>query len=184
MNAALGALAGEPVDFARNYQFAYGNLLCYANLGILEPDAGEIALVPATGWKDVRQTTFCTEHLFVTTGNPVGETGAVSSTAYTSTGVDFATVKKVSAVGLDNGYIRFTIDVTLKQNASVYLLQNEKTPLLNQQFHAPKNNGITILVDVAKSDLKGGAFLLLFRAANDAGVGVWRINGFQNLYNS
>lgn len=184
MNAALGALAGEPVDFARNYQLAYGNLLCYANLGILEPDAGEIALVPATGWKDVRRTTFCTEHLFVTTGNPVGEAGAVSSTAYTSTGVDFATVKKVSAVGLDNGHIRFTIDVTLKQNASVYLLQNEKTPLLNQQFHAPKNNGITILVDVAKSDLKGGAFLLLFRAANDAGVGVWRINGFQNLYNS
>ena len=161
--ADLLACSARPIDYSANYQFAYGNLLCYQNLGILEPE-GEIpqsvADVPAP---DDEQHSSSLQHLSVTKGVEQEEKTRYKATLVSGSG-SFATQVAAESTLLDNGYVRFRVTLDANSTHTLTVVGNRTQYLDGEAFFIPKEKSITLVFDIEVADIESdGAVALFFR---------------------
>lgn len=165
------------IDYSANYQFGYHNLLCYSNLSILEPDANTL---PVFEFNETEEPVieFGKEYVVITQGQEIEESLTLSvSTKNYGTNAYFS-FDNATSVLLDNGYIRFTVDVKGKKDGAVYITSSD--------FHA--NHGYQVLpvanctlsIDIPIEIFESEQFLTLaFEYATS--FQICTITGFESL---
>lgn len=160
--ADLVACASREINYSANYQFAYGNLLCYQNLGILEPNAAipetASALTPSKEQKDL-----ILQQLSVTTGTEAGEKTVYTVTLVSGTS-NFAASVTAESRPLDNGFVRFRVMLDANSTHTLMLIGNCTQYLGGERFFIPKEQGLTLVFDIEAAAIEAdGAVGLCFQ---------------------
>lgn len=160
--ADLAACALREINYSANYQFAYGNLLCYQNLGILEPE-GEIPETAAAPAPSAEQKNLKLQRLSVTNGNEAGEKTVYTATPVSGT-ANFAASVTAESRPLDNGFVRFCVTLDANSTHTLFLVGNRTQYLGGEWFFIPKEKGITLIFDIEAAAIEAdGAVALCFQ---------------------
>ena len=179
MEAVLSARAEQPLDYAQNYQYGYHNLLVYQYLGILDPDADSLTL---PGEVPDNAAVVGSEQICLTQGREVGEPVALDRSLFQSEGSLDAVLDDVTAVELDNAYVRFRLSVR-SPSGGIYGLAGmyARYAEIGEGYAVPCGEYV-LVADVAKIELQTGGDIGFWLVSSDGRAQkVWLITGTDRL---
>lgn len=159
MAAALGIYAKEPINYGKNYQFGYHNLLTYTNFGILEPEATHFEDA-ALGEEPTEKIPLGKEYVFLTQGKETGKTKALSATLMQEIGCK-VTLSNMKAAYLDNGYVRISFEVKMSEGMALCFESATEKPYSNVYNYPLVSEHCEIVVDVSMAELEKNRDLLI-----------------------
>jgi hypothetical protein len=125
---ALLADGADGISWNANYQFNLYNVLAYHNFGVLEPNAGAMALTEGWGYiaqagqsvpkeeiQETQQGGSMQNNLLLTDGTPVGSTAKINYSVENLLQTGTLEIHSFTYQKLDNGYIRFTMECTARE---------------------------------------------------------------------
>ena len=177
MAAALGIYAKEPINYGKNYQFGYHNLLTYANFGILEPETARFEDV-ALGEEPTEKIPLGKEYVFLTQGKETGKTKALSATLMQEIGCK-VTLSNMKAAYLDNGYVRISFEVKMSEGMALYFESATEKPYSNVYNYPLVSEHCEIVVDVSMAELEKNRDLLIGFLVENGKGSIWFL---PNLY--
>lgn len=173
----LSQCASEGLDYSASYEFGYHNLLTYMNFGIFEPTARRF---PNEGTNGTENTAIPAETIFLnpTSGTATGDKVSLSAKEMMNHGAN-ASVNDVSATVLDNGHIRFFVEIEaeglLTPSLAIignYTLYCSEVPLPSKSY--------VIVIDIFKDTLfRDGIVAFHFKCGGESNL--WGIDDFSVL---
>lgn len=182
MESVLSECAGKTFDYSHNFQLGYNNLLCYANIGVIEPDAE--ALAEPEQFDDVPKKVYYTgtEHYYVTSGKPVGEVVKLSPNIMRNDGGDIGVLSSATAVKLDNGYIRIRLGLNTKNGGILMLPADNGYYLGNMcEGYCIYSEKYILSIDIPESEFKANNSNFYFALSLDGKMKLWGFTGFGAL---
>jgi len=174
----LALCAQKGIDYSANYQFGYANLLLYANLGILEPEAD--ALPSGDAYTEENGTLpLGTNTVFLSTGKEIGEWISLPSEKKLYQGTHSVTVSDIRAVALDNGYIRFHLTVKTNKDTTLFVCDKGLSKLIYEHLILT-NEKIILSADIPREELERDRSIA-FAFRRDSNLSAWLISDLKGL---
>ena len=178
---ALIADGSDGINWNANYQFNLYNVFAYHNFGVLEPNIAVVAMtkhngyidqagqsVPKEEFQNPQQGGGLQNNLTITDGKPVGDTANIQHSVGSELKTGTLEVHSFTWQKLDNGYIRFTMELTTREGMPFSVFNPPNGDLFMFIGGPTTGEKQTIIYDISAEDVQSaGEITMIFNFSDD-----------------